>query len=728
VRPALVGLLARIGVLLGRCSPWGGLRAFVLALGACGLVMGSAAFVLEDSYVHQRDVRAQAIKARPAKTVKEAEFLIDSAGHNANGMDFALITVWPLKSDAPLPPGVDRWPAPGQAVLSPAAADALGEDRDLFGEVVGSISAEGLVIPRERRVYMRPVREAFDPQKMEKASGFGGPDASIGMGPGSWSVAGVGEARALIVGGLVVPALAVVGIGVGLDGEARARRRRRLVALGAGRRHRLVVDAGEAWLPVAAGTVVGAGLVGVLCVVDIPLPFLDAVLLASDARAAGPSLIVAVLVGHVGALLTSLATRQREGRRRGAGVFSALQSRPARRATICVYAAVATILGASTCPVPPLRSAVYFGGVLTVAITLPAVVALLIVSAGEYLAGLGARTGAVGFLIGGRRLAGFPRRTTRLAFLACFAILSTGQIQIWGDGVFGAQYREAKQAQELLGDSILMSESEMPHDARRDYFLKGLPRGTKVLSYYFDAEDGSVVLSGSCDALRGLSLPCPRKLTEARMPLPASTPALTYFSQVLRNDSLRVVDEKYVKNTSLAGRDSQIVLYSPHGNPLPINGLDKIGCKLYPGCLPLTTPDETWLIGGIPTKSRGEWIVFLGALGVLQVLLAAAVAMGGDVIATVRETASLAVVTGRRRWLIANSLCRTALPLTLAGLLGTAFYMLLPAGMLHRDGRTSTSLPLAMATVLCSILAGLFVAAWGALRTDRAARTWRPGA
>ncbi|MDQ1293540.1 MAG: hypothetical protein QG608_1421 [Actinomycetota bacterium] len=727
MRPVLLGLLARIGVLLGRRSPWGGLRAFVLALGACGLVMGSVAFVLEDSYVQQRDARAQAIKARPAATTKDAEFLIDESYPLVGGRQIIVVSIWPLKADAPLPPGTERWPEPGQAVLSPALADTLGADRDMFGEVVGTIFTEGLVVPRERRVYMRPSHVAFDPGVMEKSSGFGGEGAILGVDAGFWDAADVDQVRYLLVGGLVVPALVVLGIGVGLDGEARSRRRRRLVALGAGRRHRVVVDVAEAWLPVAVGTVAGAGVTGALCAVDVHLPFVDAVLLAGDARAAWPSLVVAVLAGHVGALLMSVLARQRGGRRRGTGVFSVLQSRPMERATLCVFAAIGTIWGPGLCSSPPVRVLIYFAGVLAVAITLPAAISLLIMAAGEFLARTGARIGAVGTLLGGRRLAGFPRRTTRLAFTVCFAVLGIGQIQLWGGGIFASQHRDAMKARSAVGDSVMISNTEVHHDAKRQSFLRGLPKGTETFSHYFLPEDGSVVLSGTCEALSSLSLPCPRTPEKARIPQPAPTPALNYLSRMFRSSDLRVVDEKYLKKTRLAGEKSQILLFSPEGKDLPVNALQRSGCEFYVGCLNLRPLGEGYLVAGAPKKNQGDWIVFLGLVGVLQVLLAAGCAMAGDVIATARETVSLAVVTGRRRWLWANALCRTALPLSLAGVLGSASYLILPSGMLHGERSVSPSLSLAVIAALCSVLAGLLVAAWGALATARATRTWRPG-
>jgi hypothetical protein len=61
---------------------------------------------------------------------------------------------------APVPPGIDAWPAPGQAAVSPAvAADAdllrgLGLQIDSVGTGVrGTIGAAGLVSPSERLIY-----------------------------------------------------------------------------------------------------------------------------------------------------------------------------------------------------------------------------------------------------------------------------------------------------------------------------------------------------------------------------------------------------------------------------------------------------------------------------------------------------------------------------------------------------------------------------------------------
>jgi hypothetical protein len=186
------------------------------------------------------------------------------------------------------------------------------------------------------------------------------------------------------------------------------------------------------------------------------------------------------------------------------------------------------------------------------------------------------------------------------------------------------------------------------------------------------------------------------------------------------------VDERYLKETRLAGEESQILLFSPEGKDLPVNALQRSGCGFYLGCLNLCPLGEGYLAAGAPKRNQGDRIVFPGLVGVLQVLLAAGRAMGGDVIATARETASSAVVTGRRRWSWAKARCRTALPLAPAGVLGPASYLVLPSGTargaqrepLHDPGRDRSP----VFGPGRSAHRGL-----GAPATARATRTWRPG-
>ncbi len=85
-----------------------------------------------------------------------------------------VVVLEPLTADAPLPPGLSRWPAPGQAYVSPQLTNELvGSRAQLYGEVAGSIDPAGLETPTERRVYLRPAADTLQTQVMAPVQGFG---------------------------------------------------------------------------------------------------------------------------------------------------------------------------------------------------------------------------------------------------------------------------------------------------------------------------------------------------------------------------------------------------------------------------------------------------------------------------------------------------------------------------------------------------------------------------
>ncbi|MDK8450279.1 hypothetical protein [Corynebacterium mastitidis] len=73
-------------------------------------------------------------------------------------LDASAVYLWPLVEDAPLPPGVAQWPAPGEAVLSPALREMAAEEGldSRYGRVAGTIGPEGLATSGEPLAYVVP--------------------------------------------------------------------------------------------------------------------------------------------------------------------------------------------------------------------------------------------------------------------------------------------------------------------------------------------------------------------------------------------------------------------------------------------------------------------------------------------------------------------------------------------------------------------------------------------
>ena len=161
----LARALQRLGHVLAFRGPWARLRGVAIAAGTGLLVFSAFAVVLAGSYEGLRQQRADAI--RPDLVASEtapADLLYSFDGFTQVGdRQVTVVSLWPLTASAPLPPGVAAWPRPGEAVLSPQLLADLGPGgRDLFGPVAGLIGPEGVEVPTERRVYLRPSTATFD--------------------------------------------------------------------------------------------------------------------------------------------------------------------------------------------------------------------------------------------------------------------------------------------------------------------------------------------------------------------------------------------------------------------------------------------------------------------------------------------------------------------------------------------------------------------------------------
>jgi FtsX-like permease family protein len=139
----------------------GGRGAVVgLALTALAVAIGTAILLFALSFRPALDDRADrsawrsSIVLSDSGTADDAAFLMTTALDSYQGEPLVRVMVAVLADDAPLPPGLDRWPGPGQAAVSPALAariaavpaDELG---DRIGTVVGTIGDAGLRSPQE---------------------------------------------------------------------------------------------------------------------------------------------------------------------------------------------------------------------------------------------------------------------------------------------------------------------------------------------------------------------------------------------------------------------------------------------------------------------------------------------------------------------------------------------------------------------------------------------------
>ena len=161
---------------------------------------------------------------------------------------------------APPPPGVDRFPGPGELVVSPALRDLLNSPEGaelrprVAGEIIGSIGPEGLLGPGELRFY-RGTTAAGDVDNTSVATGWG-------MSPTQAADPMTVFTPALTVAGtaiIIVPLLIFVWLMSKLGATVSDRRFALLRLLGASGVRLRRIAAVEALLASLGGLAFGAG-------------------------------------------------------------------------------------------------------------------------------------------------------------------------------------------------------------------------------------------------------------------------------------------------------------------------------------------------------------------------------------------------------------------------------------------------------------------------------------
>ncbi|MGC9381133.1 ABC transporter permease [Streptomyces sp. MH13] len=163
---------------------------------------------------------------------------------------------------APLPPGVDEFPAVGEMVVSPALRELLESDSGallrerLSDRIVGTIGESGLIGSAELAFYRgaEGLEQHIDPGRIERIDRFGDPD------PGEEQSDPVLLLLVLVVFVVLLTPVAVfIAAAVRFGGERRDRRLAALRLVGADGRMTRRVAAGEAMAGAILGLVFGTG-------------------------------------------------------------------------------------------------------------------------------------------------------------------------------------------------------------------------------------------------------------------------------------------------------------------------------------------------------------------------------------------------------------------------------------------------------------------------------------
>ncbi|WEH33501.1 permease [Streptomyces sp. AM 4-1-1] len=681
-----------------------------MALTALALVTASATF---DGRAQREQARGPIIAEDPTRATALWKEAYDSFGATPHGV----IYIEPLTPDAAPPPGLSRWPAPGEAFFSHELAQAAREydSLDRYGRYGGTITAQGLRSPSERIVYVRAAQAPADPvaQSWQYIAGFG---QTFPMNQEIYPRT-LPETAGTIAVLMAVPALALLVVATRVGSATRDRRSRLVNALGASWTHRALINVGEGFVPAASGTLLCLIPAALLLATDVRLPLTGYVISAADMRQMWPQLVAALFASLVLTLLLLVLLHrvQRSGTATRPSVSSSRL--PKWRLALCVAGVLAIAL--SQYAPKGADVGIFLSGTVLMWAMLPSVIAMVSVANGRRIAASGYRKGNPGRLIAGRWTASHPGVLVRLSVVFIIGIGLISHLQVWNSRL-GDSAAAAQELTRRVGDTLyLVHSSTLPPTAVKD-LSRSLPKGAHLLAAtaHPEGDRPRIDLVASCRDLSALRLPCP-----------TSAQRIT-----TRDPRLEELGRPYHGNLTVRATSGD--LDTPHADGSLIVTADEPGHRaqiekaayaVHPG-INVDTPGESWVIGAREKNSLNNWLFFFGGLGLTLLLIAGLISAAAEFVRIRAGLAPLSVLTGNDRVFRAIALWYLTVPLLIATAAATLitdwhslfFVISLREGKFSWPVLATASAGFALAAVAIGVLA--------ARSARRAAPSWRPHA
>lgn len=390
------------------------------------LVIGSAlavTAVLAAVAAPQVTGREQSRAATPVVEDTTAARLLGfrSTEHDYRGRRITIAEVAALDSQAPTPVGVERLPALGEALVSPALADRLAKDATLrrwFPYPWSVLPREAVGSAGQLMAYAGADPSSFDrSREVPQVASLVDRQFAQGGGGGRLPVLG-------LVLFCVLPAFAFVAVCARVGSVVQRRRTVALRMLGVSRRGAALV----AWIEIAPWAALGgfAGWVGYLVAsrAVTTLPIVGRRFFAADAAVAAPAAlsvigVVALLAGALSAVAALSSGRLGKTSR------PALDHRLTSRWTLVMGAAGLAMLALAFVR-RRAGDPVLTAGIVLYGLGLPSTTMLLVQLLAAQLARLPVPTSA---LLGLRKLEHDPGRAVRVAGVAALAVYAIGVAQ-----------------------------------------------------------------------------------------------------------------------------------------------------------------------------------------------------------------------------------------------------------------------------------------------------------
>ncbi|GAA3196560.1 FtsX-like permease family protein [Actinocorallia longicatena] len=708
--------LVRIGWAAGRGRPGDRLRFWALALASSVLAATLLACVVCAAAYSGRDERDRARGfAWPLKGQKTV-LLWQEAQDSLGEISHSVVRVVPLNPELAPPPGLDRWPEPGEAFLSPELVRLGGEDgvRERYGRFGGLIGDAGLASPVERLAYVRPA-VAPDPahaQSWIRAAGYGV------ASPFGESVYARPLFQLLLTLGATagLAAMALLVIAARCGSATRDRRGGLLAALGASRGHRALVDIGESALPAAVGTLAGTLPVLVMAWMPIRLPITGYIVDPVYVRAWAVQLALTTVAAFLAVLAVVVLLHRVDGSGRSTRPREFTERVPSWRLYLCGL--MISMIVAASLASGRLGLMLFVAGTVGTWATLPSVAAVLSQRLGKFLGGWGRRSGSSGLLIGGRWTTSHPGVVVRLGMAFVIGLGVVSQMQLWNSRLGGGA-AEARQTNARIGDSVIMIEARGLTPERVAAFRDGLPSELSVFAIGRTSSRAGerYTLSAGCKDMKGLGLPCSPALTG----LPRSAPDR-------RVDAMRRWfggDTRMRTVNAVPARPAALVVVGPLGGPSPMAAVKQAGYREL-SALQVGGLGEGWLIGAADRARLTNWLLLFGWTGLFFLLLAGGLSAAAEFLRFGPALAPLSVVSGRRRIFGEVAFWHLTVPTALAVLLAAAFTIWHGLFFVSVTGEGSLSWITLVEAVLVALPVTLLIGLLGGVQAMVAARRWRP--
>ncbi|MFE5723455.1 hypothetical protein [Streptomyces erythrochromogenes] len=712
--------LWRVGAAAGREASAGRARFIALACATLAVSLVVSAFALIFAAYEGRDARDAARSPVHAPEAAKARLLFRPTFDVVENLQFQVIYLYPLRDDAPLPPGVSEWPAPGQAVLSPALV-AAGQDEGIetrYGDAVATIGEEGLASPSERFAYVRPFEApAADDDRMWPVAGFGAPGPS-GLGEGMF-VKPVFLLLGIAAFLAAIPAAALSASAARAGSDGRDQRTALLEALGGGRWVRAAINMGEASLPVAIGALAAAGASTWVLTHDTALPWVEYTLATVDARRWWWALAASPLLAAGLVLLTVVLMHPPQNRGEGVRPRLVRSRLPRWWPYLCPFMVFLAVQGPGLAPSPAVRLLVYVTGVGGTILTLPSLIGLAAVAGGHALARAGRRTGRSGALVAGRWAAAWPGVTVRLTAGVVIAFVLVGQTQLWVTRNTGPAV-QAQETVKRVGTSAVLLEvrDDKPLPPA---FLDALPSGVQALRLSIDRKTAAAEINGSCEALDLLALTC----------TPEATPV------ELRSADLRVRElaswdtpgQGLSVRQAAVPRGSVVVLVGERHHQISVPAVKEAANRHLGMAVPVESIAGSWLTSANLDNRQGLWVLLFGVFAVVVITISIVVSNIAEFFRFSRQVTALSVLSGNRTIYLSTAFFALFVPLLAASLIGLATHYWLATPMTagaYADA--SHSEPILGVVLGATVAMGVLVWVWGAYGAVRLTYRWRPTA